>query len=404
MVFFILHISNERKYIMLTLEKKIVRIIEKNKDTFFFLIISFLGMIIRIAGKDFISKDMLIFLNPWFESIRLSGGLKGLSSQVGDYNILYQTIIALFTYINVNPIYLYKILSCIFDFLLAYYGALFICELSFKPKYHFTFNCTYTMLLFLPTVILNSSFWGQCDAIYTLFCILTLRNIYKGKYTKAFIYFGIAFAFKLQAIFIVPFIICYYLYKKNFSIFYFLISALILELSGIPGFLAGRSLTAPWSIYLFQTREQPVMNANMPNLWSLMNGSYDSLKTFAIILTICILGIGAYWVLSHKKTLSNPEDFLNFACWIIWTCVLFLPVMHERYAYGLEILLFLLCFINKIYIPFAAVSEMTSIITYSHFLFDITYAEKPTAIIFLLAYLFYTYIIYLCPQDRQNGN
>ena len=206
---------------MFTLERKIIRIIEEHKDVLFFLIVSLLGAIIRMLGRDFVSKDMLIFLKPWFESIKSQGGLKGLSSQVGDYNILYQTIIALFTYINIESIYLYKILSCIFDFLLAYYSAEFICELLFKPKYGFTFNCAYCLILISPTVIFNSSFWGQCDAIYVLFCILTLRNLYKEKYAKSFIFLGVAFAFKLQTIFIVPFIVCYYFYKKilAYSIF-----------------------------------------------------------------------------------------------------------------------------------------------------------------------------------------
>lgn len=385
---------------MIKLEMKLFKMIEHHKDILFFLIISFLGVIIRIIGRDFLSQDMLIFLKPWFESIKSSGGLKGLASQVGDYNIPYQTIIALFTYTDINPVYLYKMLSCIFDFLLAYYSAIFICELSLKPKYGFTFNCAYCLILFLPTVIFNSSFWGQCDAIYIFFCILTLRNLYKEKFIKSFVFLGIVFAFKLQTIFFLPFIVCYYFYKKSFSIFYFLVSALILELSGVPGFLAGRNLTAPWDIYLFQAQEQPIMNANIPNFWSLVSGNYDSLGKFAIILTICILGIGAYLILSRQKELSLSEDYLNFACWVVWTCVLFLPVMHDRYAYGLDILLLILCFINKIYIPFAIASEILSLLSYNYFLFDVAYMERLAAIIYISIYLIYTCIIYL-PKKEQ---
>lgn len=377
-------------------------IIERRKDIFFFLVITVLGVAIRIPGRNFISKDMYVFLNPWFHTIKELGGFGALSTQVGDYNILYQTIIAFLTYIDIDSVISYKIVSSIFDFLLAYYCAVFLCELSGCPKYKLTFNCAYSLVLFLPTVIFNSSFWGQCDAMYLFFCILTLRNLYRQKYLLSFIFLGLAFAFKLQAVFIVPFIVCYYFYKREFSILYFFISALILELSGIPGFLAGRRLFAPWEVYLFQTKEQPVMYANIPNLWALTGGDYETLGKFAIIFTICILGIGLYLVLSKKKELLHPEDFLNFACWSCWTCVLFLPVMHERYTYGLDILLLLLCFLNKIYIPFALTSGILSLLSYSYFLFDTDYAQKPAALSFLAAYLIYTCIIFLYRVPRQS--
>ena len=383
---------------MLTFERKIIQAIEQRKDILFFLIITILGIMIRIPQRHYVSKDMLIFLHPWFDLIKESGGLRGLSVQVGDYNILYQTIIALLTYINANPVTLYKLVSCPFDFLLAYYSAVFICELSLNPKYGVTFNCSYFLILFYPTVILNSSFWGQCDVIYTFFCILTLRNLYKKKYKMAFLFLGVAFAFKLQTIFIIPFIICYYFYQKKFSILYLGISALVLELSGIAGFLAGRSLTAPWTIYAYQTKEQPILYANIANFWPLIGEDYEMLSKFAILLTVCVLGLGLYMVLSKQKDLLSPENFLNFSCWTMWTCIFFLPVMHERYTYGLDILLLILCFISKIYIPFAIISGILSLLSYSSFLFDTAYAARPAALIFFVAYLIYTCIIYLHPK------
>lgn len=387
---------------MMTLERKIIEKIEQRRDICFFLIITFLAISIRICGKDFISKDMAIFLLPWFDTIKGQGGLQDLSTQVGDYNILYQTIIAIFSYISIDPVYLYKIFSCIFDFLLAYHSALFICELTHSPKYKNVFNYSYALILFFPTVIFNSSYWGQCDAVYTFFCILTLRYLYREKYTLSFIFLGVAFAFKLQTVFIVPFIIVYYFYKKEFSILYLGISALVLELSGIPGFLAGRSLTAPWDIYLYQTQEQPVMYANLPNFWALVSDNYDLLSKLAIILTVCVLGGGLYLIISDKKALNDSENFLNFVCWNIWTCIFFLPVMHERYTYSLDILLLILCFVNKKYAPFLVISEIISLLSYSYFLFDTPYSEKPAALIFLISYLSYTCITFLSTQPKRK--
>lgn len=50
------------------------------------------------------------------------------------------------------------------------------------------FFITFAVVIMLPTVILNSAYWGQCDSIYTTFIILTLLYLYKGKYHGAFVF------------------------------------------------------------------------------------------------------------------------------------------------------------------------------------------------------------------------
>jgi Gpi18-like mannosyltransferase len=59
-------------------------------------------------------------------------------------------------------------------------------------------------VLFTPTVILNSSFWGQADAIHTTFLLACLYFLVTRREIPAFIAFGVAVAFKLQAIFLAP--------------------------------------------------------------------------------------------------------------------------------------------------------------------------------------------------------
>ena len=56
---------------------------------------------------------------------------------------------------------------------------------------------TYALVLIIPTVMLNSGMWGQCDSIYTTFVILALYFLVKEKYSLSFIMLGISFAFKL---------------------------------------------------------------------------------------------------------------------------------------------------------------------------------------------------------------
>ena len=59
-------------------------------------------------------------------------------------------------------------------------------------------------MILLPTVVMNSSIWGQCDAIYVTFCVGSVYFLIKKRPWLAAAFFGVAFTFKLQAIFFLP--------------------------------------------------------------------------------------------------------------------------------------------------------------------------------------------------------
>ena len=135
--------------------------------------------------------------------------------------------------------------------------------------------------------------------------------MFDERYMLSFVMLGIAFSFKFQAIFIVPFIICYYICKKQFSILYFFVSVAVFWISGIPAYLNGRSLLTPFKIYSSQTGTYQSMSLNVPNFWNLTGGDYKSLHTFAILLTIALCGIGLYFAMSDKLKLENVSVMLN---------------------------------------------------------------------------------------------
>ncbi len=378
---------------MFRIEKSVWQFIEKYRNYFFLAIVTVLGMMIRYAGRDVCSDDMLFYLAPWYDEIRESGSLRALKYQVGNYNIVYQTLIALMTYTGINCVYSYKIISIVFDFILALSSAFLTCELTKRKKLDVVFCLTYVSVLFLPTVILNSAYWGQCDSIYTFFVIMTILYLYKEKYVIAFVFLGLAFVFKLQAVFILPFIICYYLYKKKFSIMLFGISVLVFWVSGIPAYICGRELSTPFLIYAAQTDEYHSMYMNIPSFWMLAGDNYEIWGRGAIITTLVLCGMGLYAILCGIKKIDSAEQYMNTATWFVWTCILFLPAMHERYTYLLDIMLIATSFVNKKYIKYAATSSVLSLITYGVYLFKNGGLDKFYAIVFVIAWLHYTYFI-----------
>lgn len=74
---------------------------------------------------DFQSDDFNSFLNSWWSIIKLND-FTGLATQVGNYNIPYQVIIYLMTLLPLNALYAYKIVSIIFDFVLAISTAMLV--------------------------------------------------------------------------------------------------------------------------------------------------------------------------------------------------------------------------------------------------------------------------------------
>lgn len=374
-------------------EKKLLDIIIKNKYILFLIVATVMGMMVRFFGRDKLSPDLTAFLLPWYNQIKSAGGLKSLENQVGDYNILYQTIIACLTYVDINPVYLYKSISAIFDFALAFSGAYILAKgIGKKWNESVLFNLVYVLILFLPTVVMNSSFWGQCDSIHTTFILWAVYCIYIDRPRRGFALLGIALAFKLQSVFVLPVIIYLYFYKRNFSIMYSLYTLIVFWLSGIAGYLNGRDLLDVFRIYMHQTSEYGKLYMNTPSFWAIFanDTDYHLLMEWAIILTVIILGCGLLYVMDKRIKIDNMENMLAVACWTIWTVVLFLPGMHERYTYPLDVALVMLAFINPRIIFIAVVEVMLSTVAYGSFLLSFGSVTTVCSVINLACWVLFT--------------
>ena len=390
---------------MTKMEQKILQWIDARLLILFFIIINLLGIAIRMSGEAFVSKDASVFLLPWFEQIKGSGGFRALGNQVGDYNIPYQFLIAALTYLPFNSLTLYKGLSVFFDYTLALGAALLACEVLKKKITNCSsvFVIVYASVLFLPTVVINSSVWAQCDSIYTTFVIFSLLFLMKKKYKVAFAVLGLAFSFKLQTIFILPFYLYYYFLVKKISFLNFTITVLFFYIPSIPGFLCGRSIFDPISIYFLQSENYPQMWLNFPSFWVFVGDNYEVLSKMAILLTIFILGCGLFYVLFEKVDLLEQQNCLKTAIWSIWTCLIFLPAMHDRYGYMLEILLLIMAFINAKYIFGIVVTEITSILTYGYFLFQNSINIQMLSCFYFVAYLGYSIMVVIDRKAAKNS-
>ena len=342
-----------------------------------FLIASFVAVYARTSGFGFQSGDFDSFLNPWYWEIHDMSVHDALVTQVGDYNILYQELILIMTRIPVlYSLTKYKILSCMFDFGLAIAGGMLIRTLGGGWTKALL---GYIALLFMPTVVLNSSVWGQADSMFTMFAVFSLCFLFRKQYRAAFILYGLSFACKLQAIFLLPFFV-YMCVKDERSFLNFLWIPAAVYFVSLPALLAGRNLLSPIMIYAAQTSEYPSISCRALNLWMLFQNqegfidAYVPLHKYAVCLTFIILGVG-YLMMLRRKT--DTRSNLQYAAWCAWTCFLFLPSMHDRYQYLCDILLVLIAVItaDREYFAYAVICELISLCIYGVDLFavEITY-------------------------------
>lgn len=349
-------------------EKNILKFIEKHITKLLFIGILVAAVYIRIAGIEYQSSDYLGCLLPWYNDIKENGGFAALGTLTGNYNVPYQVIIAILTYIPIKPLYAYKIVSMIFDLVLAVASGLIVYDFLEKPKTassqeevieivtdkneeievvkdvetvakEVKFLVPFASILLLPTIAMNSGVWAQCDSIYTSFAVLALYFAFHKKYGRAFLFLGISFAFKLQAVLILPFFIYLYFRKKEFSILHFAIIPVVNLVLGLPALLQGLSWSEFWNVYVEQSDTYPNMFLNYPSFWVLCGDNYDTMKGIGIWLVVGILGVGLAVVLLKKIDLSQTKNYLLAAVWTVWTCLMFLPGMHERYGMLLEVLL-----------------------------------------------------------------
>ena len=380
---------------MNTYEKRVIEFLEKNACSIFMLIATLLSILVRWYGMDMMSGDYNTFLAGWYDEIKNNGGLNALSQQVGDYNIAYQFIISLFTYTPIYPLHAYKIFSIIFDYSLAFGTACLVVSLKHKNFEMKTFVLAYSAVLFLPTVFINSAYWAQCDCIYVSFIVWALYFLRKEKFTLAFILFGVSLAFKLQMVFIVPFILYYYVSTKKFSIVKLLWIPVMLFISSLPAVFNGRPVTTFIDIYLDQTDRYPSMNMNFANYWWVSGGHYEYLKMPAIFMTLILFGAAMILIVKLKVDVNNNRLFLLIASWGVWTCINFLPGMHDRYGYLLDILFFALVFVDyRKYLKFFVFTYMISVILYGRFLFNTNMDLTIPAFSFVAMYVYFSYVVY----------
>lgn len=304
-----------------------------------------LAMVLRGLAMNYETLDYQNFLSDWVDFFREKGGWSALRYSVGNYNLPYLYFLALFSYMDAPDLHLIKLLSIFFDLILAWGVARLVYRFTSKRS---TIMAAFFVTLFLPTVYLNGAVWGQCDSIYAAFAVWSVVFALSDRPALSVISVALSFAFKLQAVFIMP-VFLIFIFSKKIKWYHLAIFPLTYFIIVLPAVLQGRPFMD--SILLYFNQAGTVgggLNYNSSSVFAFV--PYGAVVDEAFFSKIGIIAAFAFLALLFLhcwlRRESLDERTLLICSLLISVAVpYFLPHMHDRYFFIADVLSVALAFV-----------------------------------------------------------
>lgn len=353
-------------------------------DAIMFCTVMVMAIVARIWLLPYASRDYNVFLQPWYNELASMPGFTGFGASIGDYTPAYIYIMTLLTKIPMDSLYSIKLVSIAFDMVAAVVVMLTVAQTGYTKNRSLAAMTAYTAFLLGPTVCLNSALWAQCDVIFTLFLLLCIYCFTRKRPMAACVMFGIAFAFKLQAIFLAPLLIVIWI-RGRVKFRHLLMIPAVYIISILPAWLMGRPFFELLTIYFRQAGQYTGLSLNAPNLYTWIDGDIGAdISRFGII----VAGIGVllilYWCVRERPAITK-RSIIAFAMLFAVGMPFLLPHMHERYYYLADVvsILYAFTFRRRGIVPVVVI--LCSLAAYSPYLFAKTPIDLGLAALGILA-------------------
>ena len=356
------------------------------------IVLTAAAFILRALVFDYETLDYQNFLTQWVEFFRQHGGFRALRYPVGNYNIPYLYFMALFSYSSVNDLYLIKLLSTVFDVLLAY-AVLRLVSRRVNSVW-LRLGCFFTVLLW-PTVFLNSAVWAQCDSIYVALALIGIELALDDRPVFSMVCIALSFGFKLQAVFIMP-VYAVLLMQGRFKWYHFLVFPGVYVLLVLPAVIAGRPFMDTLTLYLGQTGSiGSGLNYNSSSIFAIISSVADPESAAKAGIIGAFVYMFAVLALCFAKRRSLTDRTVLAAVILLAVGIPFLlPHMHDRYFYAADILTLVWAFAFPEYFPAALLTEFASLLGYHaylkmRFLLPMRYGAAALLVVIFLAIFFF---------------
>jgi Gpi18-like mannosyltransferase len=344
-----------------------------------------LALLLRYTLRSFTSLDYESFISRWYQLFETQG-FAALGDKFSNYNPPYLYLLYLATRVlpALSPLAKVKMISVAFDFMAAWFIFKLVRLRFARGPLPYLAGVT---VLFAPTVVLNSSAWAQCDSIFTAFLLACLYALLRRRQGWACLAFGLALAFKPQAVFLAPLLAALFL-RRELSWKPLLLVPAVYVLSLVPAWLAGRPLGELLMIYGAQAQVATNrLTVNFPNLyWWVPNKYFSIFHPAGWVWTAGLALIYVGLIFKSRRALS-PALLVRLALLSLMFMPYFLPKMHDRYLYPADVLsiAYVFFFPREFFVPVAV--TLVSFFTYWFHLFVIAAIPGEVLALVLLAAL-----------------
>ena len=338
------------------------------------LVITAIALTVRYLFAEYETNDLTGFVLPWMNGIK-KVGFSNFYKVNADYSTFYLFIIGILTLFPDSPrtisngypvswIYEVKTIYFISDILLALAVYLILKELKQSKTI-----CTigYTVAVVLPVQILNSSVWGNCDTLYTVTALFSLYFLLRGKDFTSMFFVGLGLIIKLNGIFIIPFYVLMLLYRKAHLLSVLMIPLAVL-ISFLPAYICGAGFKEPFSYILDQTSGYKDLTLGCANFWHIFGfGNLDIINRGSTLLGLSLIGLFMVLIVLLRVKMDQRGMVATFV-FLAGVTVFFLPHMHERYFYILDVGVLIYALVMKKRYWFIVGMQVSSGIAYYHYL------------------------------------
>lgn len=348
--------------------------------------------------------DYVDFLRPWLLELRERGpSIIGTPFAYANYHPPYLYLLWFFSLFIPDNLSVVKLLSLLGDVALA--GGVYVIIRQVLPRRPYKAAIGAGIAMLLPTVMINSAMWGQCDALYSAFLMYAVGFVLRRKLGWAWVMFAVAIAFKTQGLFLLPFMAyvswCYR-HWKGMVYGMFTGGALL----GMP-LLFGITLQqlVPYYMKDFQPMWGRLrLSWWCPNLMSWFpNSQYDLWRAFGLVLFALLLVAACYfgW---RRWFASSSTALLALAATSCMTATFVLPQVHGRYYFPAEILLFTYVFVTRGKWQFVVAMQAATVIALlTYFATDASDDMTPYRLLSLPMGAVLGYLIFMVVRHSAHG-
>lgn len=329
------------------------------------ILLILLSLFLRYLVLEFKNGDLLL-IRTWYDFL-LENGYKGLAD--GEFSnyppaYLYLLYLATLTSKWLDPFIALKLIPSVFD-LVSTAAVYRIARTKYENDKSFFIAALFFLL---PTVMLNSSSWGQIDSLYGCFLLVCFYLLLKERPFWALVAFGVGFSFKAQSIFILPFLGILFL-RGRIRWHHFLAVPVVYLLLALPAVIIGRSWESILTLYAGQAGQFEELARYAPNLYLLLPG-VPLHPAFEIGMSVFFITMLAWAWVNWKAALPVTNDQFVLTALASAALVPFLlPKMLDRYFYPAD----LFSYVAAIFIPelwfIAALFQISSGLVYMIFPF-----------------------------------